>query len=1737
MSLDKYIGESESGQTSAVTSNERLILLHSLGYECQRYSNLCVADERWLIFSSGSLVHMLDTQTGKLRTRPSDRGCCIGHVTKNPTHPHIAVGEKVSNPLIIIYNWPSFEVVKKLANGTESGYVFLTYSPDGRILCSQGGGPDYSMTLWDWESSTVIARSSSPQTLRVFFSSFADNCIIACGDEGVRFWELTKTYTGLKLLSQKGRFNVLDESQVLAVFCMPDGQMVSGCSWGNILVWADGRVIMEACQRNRQPCHDSAIVNFTYNQEIDELCTVGMDGCIKMWHYGRFKLDPFSDDMIVVIKPVFEIQVRDERGFSVISYILKKNCDQNDSIWFAQDRNGGLWQVDMQVSAATASPLRLYSCHAGPVCSLASSPWSPTLASLAANGVLHIYNLTTGKLLAIKEFEIGGSKLYWFLIQEKVEEEIIALGFADGSVKLISLTEAGTCITIKQLLTELRNEDPAEYRACLRMSPESFDALLELIEPVITKQDTTMRPALGAVDTEDYNLGQFLPGCWRQETNGLQSVVRIGSHQQTKKAKQKRDAYKRYFVGEGAVHWQLKMETKPHKGRITAICVNPEKTLFVTGSEDRSVFVYKLQSTIQLIPVGFLQLEAPVRGLCWNPTQIRILLVCCVSSLSEVVIPEEGFTGISYQLSPPISTEFPKYQGPNLLLNESSTWYLGLENGKLRCLTKVAQAWLATGYDDIRLHDIDYGMITDITVSNRFRFLVDCGMDGNIFVFSLETETETFSDESLGTVMQITTGSELVLEEEPGVSLEEAKKDAVIKEKMAVAMMKKVRVQKQLAVLRTKYRLLLEKNAALPDSQRLRYSEFRLDKRLQLHIQELIDKEMKLVKHKLNFEVQKSQLCLYKMKHYFMDCLAAFHVEISAIGGRRSISTFVHRKLGEDFEQGEAFIKRVLQNSCEKIRDTGTESLQKAVPELSPVFILEVESEEPYQRSVQDIYDRLNIKTKRALEKHKLTKQKKEERKKQWQAFLATQPDQDKNLSTDISAIEHAMRTIGDYKLKSSEEFKLPDQSKNTSLHKLNQLVQAKREIFNMKEEFNRKVYSLREKKVKLVRNVHQLENQLLYLYDELPEDCRILPPPKPQLNIPKEFPERQYQIYPDKDPDFCDHDPIEYEEEFFILNSQSTLMVVNDEGNTIELEEEESEWESEIRSVRKTRQLFKQDQILSEMARLLTQFDQEVELLARQRLQLSIDIKYLECFVNLLHQEFHIMHSFDEAESAIMERVNNSLAEKHTKHLRINILQHKIDVRAAEVALLEEKLAAVEKIFAELTANCRVGKHLNRIFRKKSRPNLFGSSEEEEGESDEDSSSETSEDSDTTVSVGRPSPRRKDGKCPAECDPQIHKETVQLRAKRYKLEAKINTEKNTIDLMRREKERNYKFLKLIEPVLRMNQDQLEKLQKDKQSRLNETEVLVVLRCGQICGRSLLMSRPELDKLRARVSELQRQTDSQLEKLRKSQRYQQRLTEECLEMESKISQLKKDIDKAMICKFGQQVDVETLEEKSLEQMIKNIRKSKREEELHRKYEKIIRDLKEELLEESEDLADLMRENTHKLQMLSSLEEEKQKLITLTQRVKKAATDSNDREKEYIEDVRSLTKILHNQILQKETIIHEIKVLTLKGRPLPPIPPPSIVEEQTKSTTAQTQSFRDSDDLASTECQTREGSPGFPRAATPGFPRGVYPQKEEDEEVEEQDVEDLEKKNRELEDQEDEREQSTSTDSHEEENAD
>ena len=47
-----------------------------------------------------------------------------------------------------------------------------------------------------------------------------------------------------------------------------------------------------------------------------------------------------------------------------------------------------------------------------------------------------------------------------------------------------------------RLLRELRDDEPEDYRNFLRMDAESYDELLNLVMPMIVKQNTTMREAI-----------------------------------------------------------------------------------------------------------------------------------------------------------------------------------------------------------------------------------------------------------------------------------------------------------------------------------------------------------------------------------------------------------------------------------------------------------------------------------------------------------------------------------------------------------------------------------------------------------------------------------------------------------------------------------------------------------------------------------------------------------------------------------------------------------------------------------------------------------------------------------------------------------------------------------------------------------------------------------------------------------------------------------------------------------------------------------------------------------------------------------------------------------------------------------------------------------------------------------------------------------------------------------------
>ncbi len=79
----------------------------------------------------------------------------------HPSKLYFAVGEKGYNPNIYILKYPSMEIYKTLSYGTQKSYATISFNKEGTKLASVGGSPDFTLTVWDWETEAVILKSKA----------------------------------------------------------------------------------------------------------------------------------------------------------------------------------------------------------------------------------------------------------------------------------------------------------------------------------------------------------------------------------------------------------------------------------------------------------------------------------------------------------------------------------------------------------------------------------------------------------------------------------------------------------------------------------------------------------------------------------------------------------------------------------------------------------------------------------------------------------------------------------------------------------------------------------------------------------------------------------------------------------------------------------------------------------------------------------------------------------------------------------------------------------------------------------------------------------------------------------------------------------------------------------------------------------------------------------------------------------------------------------------------------------------------------------------------------------------------------------------------------------------------------------------------------------------------------------------------------------------------------------------
>lgn len=145
-----------------------------------------------------------------------------------------------------------------------------------------GDEPDYLLTIWDWREERIVLRNKafSQEIFRVCWSDDLRGVLVTAGSGHIRFWKMAKTFTGLKLQGNIGKFGKVELSDIEGFVILPDGKVLSGCEWGNLLLWEGDLIKVQICRKDGSPCHDGLIMHILIYE--GELFTIGTDGYVRV---------------------------------------------------------------------------------------------------------------------------------------------------------------------------------------------------------------------------------------------------------------------------------------------------------------------------------------------------------------------------------------------------------------------------------------------------------------------------------------------------------------------------------------------------------------------------------------------------------------------------------------------------------------------------------------------------------------------------------------------------------------------------------------------------------------------------------------------------------------------------------------------------------------------------------------------------------------------------------------------------------------------------------------------------------------------------------------------------------------------------------------------------------------------------------------------------------------------------------------------------------------------------------------------------------------------------------------------------------------------------------------------------------------------------------------------------------------------------------------------------------------
>ncbi|RNA43265.1 cilia- and flagella-associated 44-like [Brachionus plicatilis] len=305
--------------------------------------------------------------------------------------------------------------------------------------------------------------------------------------------------------------------------------------------------------------------------------------------------------------------------------------------------------------------------------------------------------------------------------------------------------------------------------------------------------------------------------------------------------------------------------------------------------------------------------------------------------------------------------------------------------------------------------------------------------------------------------------------------------------------------------------------------------------------------------------------------------------------------------------------------------------------------------------------------------------------------------------------------------------------------------------------------------------------------------------------------------------------------------------------------------------------------------------------------------------------------------------------------------------------------------------------------------------------------------------------------------------EHIEMQSKLAETQSKLDLKKKDIEKLDEGLKHLYqnqdgliKRGKIVENGLRQAQQELENFQKEKQKKINDLDIVVIMRLAKIqflnkgrfpsdLSQALAFDANNLDRLQTRIKELEVEKAAEKKLFKNLKERHVELIRDKKKMDQYVGRLDELCNKMMMDKYGKIVDLEKIELIAVNQQIEELKQRMAENEFE--HERVMREWLDKINSEKDESIELLKANTTRInEMVELLTDSKKLESVLDNKQRSLGQEMTSTSKKEIEERRRLHTLVQLQAQEIEALKTEISILSRKGgHILPPTQPSALTQ--------------------------------------------------------------------------------------------